>query len=57
MTVWVVEMLRWGDREMHSYVIGVYTSEEVARKVGREHREYRGGKYEPHVQSMVLDEE
>ena len=25
--LYVVEMLRWGDREKHSYVIGVFSNE------------------------------
>lgn len=54
--VWVVEMLRWGEREMHSYVIGVFSSEDAAIEAGKEHRDYRGGKYEAEVSEFTLDE-
>lgn len=53
--VWVVEMLRWGDRELHSYVEGVYGTEAEARVAGEEHREWRGGKYEPHIEEFELN--
>lgn len=57
MKVWVVEMLRWGDRELHSYVIGVYSSQKEAEEAGKEEREYRGGKYEPEINEFVIEED
>ena len=42
MKIYVVEMLRWGDRESHSYVIGAFSSKEAAdlagdAEIGRAH--------------------
>lgn len=54
MRVWVVEMLRWGDRESHSYVIGVYSSRVAAVHAGKDEREHRGGKYEPEIQEFEV---
>lgn len=42
---YVVELLRWEDREQHSYVIGVYKTEQAAIKSACEHMDCRGGKY------------
>lgn len=43
---YVVEMLRWGDREQHSYVIGIYKTEKAAIENACEHMDCRGGKYD-----------
>ena len=43
--LYVVEALRWGDREQHSYVVGVYDTLEAAKNAADEHAQYRGGKY------------
>jgi len=44
--MYVVEALRWGNRESHSYVVGVYSSILKADKVARAEELARGGKYE-----------
>ena len=49
MKVWVVTMCRWGDKEKHSYVLGVYELFLTAQKDGEKERAYRGGKYEPNI--------
>lgn len=38
-------MVRWNDREGHTYVIGVYDDEVTALTEAWEHMKYRGGKY------------
>ena len=43
--LYVVEMLRWGDREKHSYVVGVFDNLDQALKEGVANEIYRGGKY------------
>ena len=44
--VYVVTMYRYGDREKHSYVLGVFSNENIAHECGEKEKEYRGGKYE-----------
>lgn len=53
--LYVVRMERWGDPEKHSYNIGIYDCPNAAKKAGEENKEYRGGKYEPVVESWVLN--
>ena len=45
MTVYIVEALRLGDREKHSYIVGVWDNLEAAKAAANEHADYRGGKY------------
>ena len=54
--VYVVTMYRWGDRECHSYVLGVYSTKTKALKAGESEQEYRGGtKYYPEVLEIRVD--
>lgn len=45
--VYVVTMYRWGDRECHSYVLGVYNKKLKAIDAGIDEAHSRGGKYAP----------
>lgn len=54
-TVYTVHAYRWGDRECHSYSVGVYSSEHAALKAAQTERYYRGGKYECEVLEWALD--
>lgn len=54
-TVWVVVAYRWGERENHSYTLGVFTKKAQAIKCAESHTEYRGGKYGCAVEQCVLD--
>lgn len=56
MEVFVVEMLRWGERELHSYVEGVFDTEEQALMAASDAEEDRGGKYVAEVTAFVLDQ-
>ena len=47
--VYITTMYRWADRENHSYVLGVYDSEELARKNAEEEEVDRGGKYSAEI--------
>jgi len=47
--LYVVTMYRWGDRELHSYVEGVFTKKLRAMKAGECETQNRGGKYYPEV--------
>jgi len=46
---YVVTMYRWGCRENHSYVVGVYHNEQDAINAGELEACGRGGKYEYEV--------
>lgn len=55
-TVYVVTMYRWGDRECHSYVLGVFSTKTKATKAGDIEQEYRGGnKYYPEILEIAVD--
>lgn len=51
----VVEMLRYNDRELHSYVIGIYDDEMLALKEAWEHMKFRAGKYGAEVSGYRLN--
>lgn len=54
--VYVVTMYRWGSRENHSYVLGVYTKKSLALKEAEKEQTYRGGvKYYPEVLEVELN--
>lgn len=53
--VHVVHMLRYGDPEKHSYILGVFSLKSSAQLAGVAEKEYRGGKYTPKVIVCVLD--
>lgn len=55
MRVFVTTMYRYGDREKHSYVLGVWSSSEVAMQAGQTEALWRGGKYEPEVTEWKVD--
>jgi len=54
-TLYIVEALRYGDRELHSYVAGVFSTMELASKFVKIHDSYRGGKYDCTIQQVILD--
>lgn len=54
--LYVVTMQRWGDDETHNYTVGIFDTLKLAEAVGQAHREWRGGKYEPLVERMVLNQ-
>ena len=53
--MYVVEALRWGDREKHSYVVGVYSNKELAEAAAELETDWRGGKYECVVDEYELN--
>ena len=55
MKIYVVEMLRYGDHESHHYIIGAYSTTELAQSAGAVERSWRGGKYEPRVEEIEID--
>ena len=54
-TVYTVHAYRWGDRERHSYSVGVYSKKHAALKAAKTESDYRGGKYESEVLDWTLD--
>lgn len=47
-------MYRWGDKESHSYVLGVFTKKCAAIKVAKEEQKARGRiKYQPEILEVV----
>ena len=55
MKVYVTTMYRWGIRENHSYVLGVFQKAIDAKIAGDDEHQYRGGKYEYEVLETELD--
>lgn len=53
--IYIVTAYRWGDREDHSYNIGVFQDKHKAQQVAESHCEYRGGKYACVVDKCVLN--
>ena len=54
--VYVVTMYRWGNREKHSYLHGVYDDKELAIKEAGEEQSSRGGnKYFPEILAITLN--
>ena len=49
----VVEALRWGDREQHSYVVGVYDNLQDACEASVVEELWRGGKYQCVINDCV----
>lgn len=54
-TVYTVTAYRFGNREKHSYVVGVYSKKHAALKAAETEKEWRGGKYSCEVLEMELD--
>lgn len=54
--VYVVTMRRYGDREKHSYVIGVFDNKQRAIIVGGVEEMYRAGKYTADIEKFKIDQ-
>ncbi len=54
--IFTVHAYRWGDRELHSYSVGVFSKKSVALKEAEDHKTYRGGKYECEVIRWDIDD-
>ena len=55
-TIYVVQAYRWGNRENHSYVVGVYDTKEQAILAADKDEESRGIKYNRAIISTSLNE-
>jgi hypothetical protein len=54
--VYVVTMRRYGDREKHSYVIGVFDNKQSAVIAGGIEEMYRAGKYSADIEKFKINE-
>lgn len=52
--VYVTTMYRWGDRESHSYLVGIFKSGKAALFAARREEDNRGGKYLAMVEAVEL---
>lgn len=55
MKMYVVEALRYGDREKHSYVVGVYDELTKACRAAIAEEHWRSGKYECVVKEVDVN--
>ena len=56
MQIFVVTAYRWGNKEGHSYVVGVFDTGELAIAQAKLEKEWRRGKYECEVIVMDLND-
>ena len=56
MKVYTVRACRWGDSELHSYIVGVYPEKQAALDAAETEKNWRGGKYECEVLEWILGE-
>lgn len=54
--VYVVTAFRFGQRLNHNYVVGVYSSLDLAVSVAAQHEQHRGGKYRCEVVERDIDQ-
>ena len=55
--VFVTTMHRYGDYGKHSYVLGVFSNETLAKLHGDTEHLWRGNKYDPVVTKWEIDKE
>ena len=55
--LYVVEALKYGDREKNSYIVGIYTNEQDAKYNGDIEVEWRNGEYLCEIRPLWLDKE
>jgi hypothetical protein len=55
MKVYTVDAFRYGDRENHSYLVGVYSTDEKAEKAARKEESKRDKTYECEILEWDLD--
>lgn len=53
--LFVTEMLRWGESDSHHYVLGVYSTHNLAVFAGEVEKSWRGGKYDYRVVEVKLN--
>lgn len=53
--LYIVTAYRWGDRQHHSYVIGVFSKKQKAINEAEKEERHRGGKYRAEVIETEID--
>lgn len=53
--IFIVEMLRWGNDEGYSYIIGSWSDYEIAEAEAKIHMIHRGGKYNAVIHESLVD--
>lgn len=53
--VYVTLAHRFGDYELHSYIVGVSTTKDLAVRLAEEEADFRGGKYGCVVREVQVD--
>ena len=56
-SVFVATMYKFGNREKHSYVLGVYADGQIAKYFAEEEFQERGGKYNYEILEIYLNKE
>lgn len=55
--VYTVTAYRWGNRDKHSYIVGVYSSAYLAIKAATSEDDFRGGKYSCEVLEWEINQD
>lgn len=53
--IYVVEALRFGERESHTYLVGAYRTKKSAKLAAKAEEAWRGGKYECVITAVQFD--
>ena len=56
MSYFIVTAYRWGDKERHSYVVGMTNTKALAVQYAEDEEDFRGGKYRCEVIEIPLNE-
>lgn len=56
MKVYVINAYQHGNRNWHSYTLGVHSSFQESIEIAEEHCDYRGGKYAVCVEEFTMNE-
>ena len=55
MTIFITEMLPDIDPETHHYIVGAYSTRELAKHAGEVEKSWRAGKYEYRIVEVIID--
>lgn len=47
--LYIVNVFRWGERDKHSYFVGVFSKKQKAIDEAKKEENYRGGKYKAEI--------